>query len=361
MNSLRRRSLLLALGAALPALALHRPAHAAGTGEVLDLSWSDASRQRTLPLRLRLPVPGSTAAAKAPLVLFSHGLGGSVEAGTAWAQTWARLGIATLHLQHPGSDRETLRQGFRELRRAASAEQLLARAADVRFVLDESARRQAAGEPALAALDLGAIGLAGHSFGAHTTLAIAGQSYGRGGRLPSLADPRPRAFAAFSPSPGNDWVSEAERSFGEIRRPMLCLTGSLDDDPLGRFTGGSPERQGTGSWRRAVYDALPAGDKAELWLDGADHMTFGGQDMPGRSAAGGGARPGLRNRGEGQGERGRLSRPEAAIEQQARHRVLIEAVSAGWWWAHLRGDRAARDALARAPEGLGAKDEWRRG
>jgi len=341
---MRRRQLLLGLaatGTLGPAVSWGQVG-GAGVGPVRDLAWTDTSRQRELPLRLRLPASEG----RVPLVLFSHGLGGSVDAGTQWAQAWARLGIATLHLQHPGSDRDTLRSGLRELRQAASGQQLMARATDVRFVLDELARRQRSGEPDLARLNLDAIGLAGHSFGAHTTLAIAGQAFGRGGALDSLADPRPRAFAAFSPSPGHERRSDPARAFGGIRRPVLCLTGSLDGDPFARGPGGAAERDGQGAWRRAVYDALPAGDKAELWLDGADHMSFGGQDI---------ARPG------GGAMSRAIQRPAAALEPQARHRALIEATSSAWWWAQLAGDNATRAALARPPEGLGPRDEWRRG
>ncbi|MBH9552028.1 hypothetical protein [Inhella gelatinilytica] len=88
-------------------------------------AWTDDTRQRTLPLRLWRP----EAAEPVPLVLFSHGLGGSVEAGRLWAQAWAAAGIATLNLQHPGSDTTVAREGGMALRRAANLEQLLARGA----------------------------------------------------------------------------------------------------------------------------------------------------------------------------------------------------------------------------------------
>ena len=294
-----------------------------------DWAWTDASRQRTLPLRLRLP-GGS---GPVPCVLFSHGLGGSVEAGAEWAQAWAEAGIATLHLQHPGSDTEVLRQGGpRALQKAADAEQLEARALDVRFVLDELARRQAAGEAALARLRLDAIGMAGHSFGAHTTLAVAGQSYGRRGPAP-LADPRPRAFAAFSPSP----PARGDGGFGGIARPVLCLTGSLDTDP---FAKPGSERATQGDYRRQVFDALPSGSgrKAELWLDGADHATFSGNAKGQRSA-----RP----------------RPDPAVAQAERHHALIRAASTDWWRAHLLDDADARQRLSQAPAGIGPQDAWR--
>jgi len=41
--------------------------------QVLDLSFEDPARQRELPLRLYLPA----SAAPSPVVIFSHGLGGS--------------------------------------------------------------------------------------------------------------------------------------------------------------------------------------------------------------------------------------------------------------------------------------------
>jgi predicted dienelactone hydrolase len=314
---------------------LRRPADAAPApvrdSGVTDLRWTDPVRQRSLPLRLRLP-PGDR---PVPLVLFSHGLGGSVEAGTLWAQAWAASGIATLHLQHPGSDRAVFLRGAQAMRAAATGEQLMQRVADVRFVLLELQRRQADEPEFLARLRLTTIGLAGHSFGAHTTLAVAGQRAGRAGAL-DLSDPRPRAFAAFSPAMP-DFPSET--AFEAMRRPTLCLTGSLDGDPLA--PPGSGDRAARGDWRRAVFDALPAPDKAELWLADADHMTFGGQMLESFGFI----------------ER---QRPDAARAQAARHRALIAEVSTLWWRAQLLDDAAARRALGQPPAGLGTGDAWRR-
>ena len=54
-----------------------------------------------------------------------------------------------------------------------------------------------------------------------------------------------------------------------IARPILCVTGTRDGDVLG--TGATPDK------RAGVFTALPAGNKAQLVLKHADHMTFAGQ------------------------------------------------------------------------------------
>ncbi|MBH9552029.1 hypothetical protein [Inhella gelatinilytica] len=151
-----------------------------------------------------------------------------------------------------------------------------------------------------------------------------------------MSDPRVRAFAAFSPSPGDERLGPRPAAFSDLWRPLLCLTGSLDTDPLNP---GSPRGQ-SGAWRRAVYDAVPSGDKAELWLDGADHMSFGGNPITGPWAA---------------------RRPATAVQQADRHHALISTVSADWWRAQLMDDAAARVRLSAPPAGLGPQDEWRRG
>lgn len=102
---------------------------------VIDEHWRDPARDRVIPLRIRVPAaPGSR-----PVILFSHGLGGSVDSGRSWGEHWASYGFIVIHMQHPGSDAHVWQNAQRPalaLRQAASAEQYLARVNDVRFVLD---------------------------------------------------------------------------------------------------------------------------------------------------------------------------------------------------------------------------------
>ena len=125
-------------------------AEARPSGVTEDDTWLDRARQRNVPVRIRWPAetvpmpPGGR-----PVVLFSHGLGGTAAGGERWGQAWCAAGLVVVHLQHPGSDLEAVRRVARSfsdqagLRRAAGPEQLLARIEDAVFALDEMQRRQA--------------------------------------------------------------------------------------------------------------------------------------------------------------------------------------------------------------------------
>lgn len=324
---LKRRTCLGALlGCAVPA--------GVGWAQAPELSvqnetWLDASRQREMPMTVRWPAAQATTGAALPVVLFSHGLGGTREGGAVWGEAWAAAGFVVLHLQHPGSDLAAVRAvthtftDKRALRSAASPAQLLARLQDVTFALDEIGRRHAAGQGRWGSVRPGQVGLSGHSFGAHTTLGMAGQRYPG---FEGLAEPRLAAFIAFSPS--LPVLGDAQQAFERITRPLLCLTGTRDADVAG--VGATPER------RRAVLDALPAGHKAQLVLQDADHMTFAGQT--GRAVE---------------------IVPREAVTRglQAAHHALVASISTQWWRATLLGDSAAEDWLA-APPGLRSGDLW---
>ena len=281
-----------------------------------DETWRDPARNRDVPVRLRWPV----GAGPWPLLLYSHGLGGSRDGGDVWGQAWCDAGFVVLHLQHPGSDIEVLRSGsVGNLRSAATAQQLLARVADVRFVLDEAARRLRDGEKSWGEVHLEAVGMAGHSFGAATTLALAGQRYPVPG---DLAEARLGAFLALSPSSSRGPLSVHEQ-FGRITRPFMAITGSLDGDPFGSYDTGEP--------RARVYDGLPPGQRALLWLEGADHMTFAGNRQ-------------LRISG-----RGPFQRAPLAQQREDAHHDLVARLSTLWWRWRLLGDAQAQVLLQQAP------------
>ncbi len=289
-----------------------------------DAVWHDTARARDVPVRIRLPA----GTAKAPVVLFSHGLGGSIAGGTTWGRAWAAAGIAVIHVQHPGSDTPvyagtgTPAERAARVRDGASGRQLLARIADVGFVVDEAGRRPHEARCDLARLDLTRLGIAGHSMGAWTASAIAGQRFPGAASAAGVAggasfgDARFRAAIAFSPSaqPGVD----PALSFGAITIPFLAITGSEDGAPA---TAPPEQRAAALAARRAPWDAMPAGGKYLLIFAGADHMVFSGNS----------ARP---------------PRPADA------HVTTVTALATTrFWQAQLLGDTAAARWLA-APAGL---------
>ena len=168
-----------------------------------------------------------------------------------------------------------------------------------------------------------AVGMAGHSFGAHTTLGVGGQSYPG---HPGIKEPRIAALIALSPTlPA---TGDATRAFAVVTQPTLCITGTRDDDVVGNNA--TPDK------RAAVYAALPAGNKAMLLLKDADHMTFGG--VTGRAA-------------------GILPRDLVTTQLQPQHHALVARITTDWWRAHLMGDAAAK-AWLQKPAGLAAQDTW---
>jgi len=283
----------------------------------LRAEWRDAGRNRTVPVKVF--APRGTAAA--PVILFSHGLGGSREGGSLWGEHWASRGYLVIHLQHPGSDEAVARQGLQALKQAATGRELEARTRDVRFALDELQRRHAAGEAPFAQADLARIGLAGHSFGAVTTLAVAGQAWPRAGAA-AAPDPRIKAAIAFSPN-AHERAGPLDQQFGGIHIPVLLLTGTRDGDIVGDGT--TPEG------RARVYDFLPGPAKVLAIFEGGDHMVFGGHVMR------------------------RPATPTDRVIQDA-----VRELSGAFWDAHLRGDPRARDWLAgEARSKMGALGQYR--
>jgi len=281
---------------------------------VCEAQWRDAARNRVVPVRIRMPAGNG----KVPVILFSHGLGGNLDAGTLWAEAWARDGDAVIHLQHAGSDSGIIATG--KIRTAMSIEQLRARADDVHFVIDQLAQRRREGGCDLRRLDLNHIGMSGHSFGAQTTLAISGQRYPMAGL--TLGDPRVTAAIAFSPQPP---VAASDASaFGGITLPFFSITGTKDQVAwLNQVTAKDRERP---------FRAMAPGGKYLLVMEGANHRMFSGQDN--------------------------IPLPASTPAPHVRD-VVARATTLFWRWT-LRGDAGAKAELDRLSADLPPGDRFER-
>lgn len=236
----------------------------------LELTVHDSKRERDIPVRLYLP----KAAKAAPVVLFSHGLGGSRNGNEFLGQHWAARGYVAVFVQHPGSDDSLWKDkpnGARmgAMRQAASLRNFMQRAGDVRAVLDRLAELNAdRTQPLGGRMDLRQVGMSGHSFGAVTTQAVSGQAFPIIGT--KLTDPRIKAAIAFSPnSPAR---GSAEKAFGAVKIPWLLMTGTKDLALIGHADMKS---------RLAVYPALHGAPKYESVLDNAEHSAFTDRALPG--------------------------------------------------------------------------------
>jgi predicted dienelactone hydrolase len=312
---------LLACAASLAAAATYDPLATGATLAVERVELTVPGDKRRVPLRVYLPADSKPA----PVVLFSHGLGGSREGNAFMGEHWARRGYVAVFLQHPGSDDSVWKdvppaQRMRAMKNAASARNLMLRIDDVHSTLDQLERwNQDAGSKLHGRLDLAHVGMSGHSFGAITTQAVSGQS------VPlqrKALDARIDAAILYSPSGPRG--GDAKKAFANVTIPWLLMTGTHDTSPIGSV--------GLEA-RFEVYPALPPGGKYELVLDHAEHSAFTDRALP--------------------GDRER---------RNPNHHRAILAISTAFWDAYLRADANAR-AWLDGPDArsmLEAADRWQR-
>jgi predicted dienelactone hydrolase len=281
----------------------------------------DESRQRKVPVTVYLP----QAADALPVVLFSHGLGGTRHGGSYLGKHWSARGYVVVFLQHPGSDDSVwrgtpLRARRTAMRQAASPQNFRLRVGDVPAVLDQLDEWNGNHEHSLAQrLDMQRIGMCGHSFGAVTTQAVSGQSFPPAGRR--FTDVRIKAALALSPS--SPRRGNPDMTFRSVTIPWMLMTGTRDTSPIGGQTVES---------RRAVYPHLPVGvDKYELVLHNAEHSAFTDRALPG----------------------------DRELRNPNHHRTIL-ALSTAFWDAHLKGDPSARAWLQGAGAGsaIESQDRW---
>jgi predicted dienelactone hydrolase len=267
--------------------------------QILDLSVHDAARNRDIPVRIYLP----SASGPAPVVLFSHGLGGSRAGSEFLGEHWAARGYVAVFVQHPGSDDAVWKDAapaerMAAMRKAASLENFLLRVRDVPAVLDQLEVWNKSG-PLAGRMDLTKIGMSGHSFGAVTTEAVSGETFPMSGT--QLTDPRIRAAVIFSPS--TPVSTTPERAFGMVKIPWLLMTGTKDNAPIGHADVKS---------RLEVYPALHGAPKYQVVLNNAEHSAFTDRVLPG----------------------------DREPRNPNHHRVIL-TLSTAFWDAYLQGNKDA--------------------
>jgi predicted dienelactone hydrolase len=279
--------------------------------EVSDLVLYDAKRNKDLHLRLFYP----TKADKYPVIVFSHGAGGSQDCCDSLTRHWATYGYVTIQPTHNDSALQRRNAGEERIGFLQAVNDALKKPAlwqsrpeDISFVLDSLPELQRRIPELGGEIDTSRIGLGGHSMGSYTAEAIAGALIDLPNhKRASFLDPRVRAVLCLSPQ-GPGQFGLTEHSFDHISLPYLGITGSLDSlVPVA-----SP------AWHKVPFDRSPPGDKYHLIIQGANHMSF-------------------------------ISVSSASPARRAQSEAILgytNSASLAFWDAYLKGDPAAKDYLA---------------
>ncbi|MEM9014539.1 MAG: hypothetical protein AAGB02_05465 [Pseudomonadota bacterium] len=272
--------------------------------DVREGEWTERRRlgSRTVPWKAYLP---DATAGAAPIVVWSHGLGGSRNGSESLGRHLASHGIAAFHIQHPGTDTSAISEGgmaslMRDIRERPSL--IVDRLRDVPFAVDEITRMA---ESTLAdRIDASRIGMSGHSFGAITTLSAAGQRANNALIGTRFAEPRFKAAFIMSPSPPRR--GSAEAAFDNMLMPLFHLTGTEDASPIGDL---EPAQ------RKIPYTVIDDVDQYLLEFNGGTHFTYTDTTtIRGRSLA---------------------------YDGLERHKDIMRAAALAYWDGYLRDDPAA--------------------
>jgi len=282
---------------------------------VLKLDWHDAARDRHVPAKIYFPKEG---AGPFPVVIFSHGLGGSRENYEYLGRHWAGCGYVSVHLQHIGSDESVWKdlpmaeRGKSLQKAAANLSNALERPIDGQFALNQIEKLNAdETSPLKGHLDLKAMAIAGHSFGGYTTLALAGQTF----TLPFFQSKRydePRLKAAIQMSaPAPSIRRDLDGTFASIKIPVMHMTGTKD------FLELLP--QTTAADRRIPFDHMSQAETCLVIFNDGDHFVFSGREgLPGAA--------------------------ERKEQDAIFHRLICTSTTA-FWDAYLKGDIATKKWL----------------
>ncbi len=230
--------------------------------------WRDETRMRNVPVRLYLPASSENSAERVPLVVFSHGIGGSRDGYKYLGRYFAANGYASLHLQHVGSDRQLwFGNPFTLLGRmtdAATDIEAIDRVRDMSFALD-----QLFASPVATRIDGQRIVAAGHSYGANTSMLASGAEVEREGRLLRVRDARIKAAILLSAPPFYGSTDTA-RILKSIEIPSLHITATDDDITIPGYRSGLSDRI-------EVYDLIGNGHRTPKTLavfKGGSHSIF---------------------------------------------------------------------------------------
>jgi dienelactone hydrolase len=277
--------------------------------ETLRIVWHDKKRDRDVPVKIYYP---KDAKGPVPLIIFSHGLGGSRDGYSYLGNEWASHGYVSAHVQHLGSDTAALKTamtgGLQEALKPYAASN---RIVDIYYAIAALEHMNGEPGPLHGKVDMDHIGVAGHSYGAWTTLVVGGEVIIKDGVRFNAHHHEPRIKALIPMSAPVPEKVDLDTVFSGITLPCLHMTGTLDDSPIAETKAAD---------RRLPYDHMTAkvADEYLLTFKGGDHMVFSG----------------------------RGSQRSSRAAHDAIFQKYIKESSDAFWDAYLKDDHAAKTWLA---------------
>ncbi len=211
------------------------------------------------------------------------------------------------------------------------------RAADISLVIDSLGDLETRFPELRGKIDHTKIGVAGHSYGAFTTMLVSGSKTFSTPPL-SPGDPRVTAAIAMSPQGVSSTRGLTAESWHDVKVPMLYMTGSRD---MGVGKEEDP------AWRKTAFTDSPPGNKYFVEIEGANHLSFTGRLGTFERSSTPLTEP-RDTMGTGRSNLADTSaarRPEVGFGAGRNTFRIIRDVSTSFWDAYLKGDNKGKEFL----------------
>lgn len=289
---------------------------------VEEIIIKDSWRNREIPLKIYYPKEDGVF----PLIIFSHGVGGSKNSFSYLSRFWASCGYVCIHPTHLGSDVSVLQKiGLQALLELTNNPELYSeRPHDISFIIDcleeiEQQLPQLAGK-----INRDIIAVSGHSYGAYTTMLLAGSVIEMAaGEEESFPDDRIGFFLGISPQ-GTKRLGLTKNSWHKINAPMMLVSGAKDQGWEGK----------PASWRMEAFKYMPPGNKYHLMVEGANHFSFDLQ-------------PKIAKHIDLKTKQKNVMREKQLFEfdQNSRIKIYLKSASIAFWDAYLKQKSSGKEYL----------------